>query len=100
MASEFREAVEEVIQGFRDERDREREALRSLAALKMWKRFLVGLRIKQRVDGYAIEGEEEDANAFDEGDESEGTEYIDEDEYGGGGFITDDDDGGGGFIPE
>jgi xeroderma pigmentosum group C-complementing protein len=85
-----------VIQGFRDERDREREDMRSLAALRMWKRFLVGLRIKERVDGYAIEGEG-DASVHDESEESD--VYIPDDDDGGG-FIPDDDDEGGGFIPE
>jgi len=88
VASEFREAVEEVIQGFRHERDREREEMRSLAALRMWKRFLVGLKIKARVDGYAIEGEgDEDGSVQDESAASDV-------------YIPDDDDGGGGFIPE
>ncbi|TVY45492.1 DNA repair protein rhp41 [Lachnellula subtilissima] len=88
VASEFREAVEEVIQGFRHERDREREEMRSLAALRMWKRFLVGLKIKARVDGYAIEGEGDEVGSVQ--DES-GTSDV---------YIPDDDDEGGGFIPE
>ncbi|TVY35721.1 DNA repair protein [Lachnellula occidentalis] len=91
VASEFREAVEEVIQGFRHERDREREEMRSLAALRMWKRFLVGLRIKARVDGYAIEGE---GNGDGDGslhDESEASDVY---------IPDDDDDEGGGFMPE
>jgi xeroderma pigmentosum group C-complementing protein len=75
--------------------------MRSLAALKMWKRFLVGLRIKQRVDGYEVEGEEDDARGVAKvpgSDDDDTDEYVDDDE--GGGFIPDDDDGGGGFIPE
>jgi xeroderma pigmentosum group C-complementing protein len=90
VASEFREAVEEIIQGFNDERDRQREEMRSLAALKMWKRFLVGLRIKQRVDGYEVKGEEDDARGTAKVPDSD----DDTDEY------VDDDDGGGGFIPD
>ncbi|TVY57478.1 DNA repair protein rhp41 [Lachnellula cervina] len=99
VASEFREAVEEVIQGFRHERDREREEARSLAALRMWKRFLVGLKIKARVDGYAIDGEGDGSVQ----DESEASDvYVPDDYDDGGGFIPDDDDDdeGGGFIPE
>jgi len=96
VASEFCEAVEEVILGSRHERDREREEVRSLAALRMWKRFLVGLKIKARVDGYAIEGEEDESV---EDESGEGDVYI-PDENDGGGFIPDDDDEGGGFIPE
>ncbi|TVY82826.1 DNA repair protein rhp41 [Lachnellula suecica] len=86
VASEFREGVEEVIQGFRDERERERENARSLAALKMWKRFLVGLRIKDRVDGYRVEGEEDDGGRS--VDQEDSDEYVDD----GGGFVPDDDD--------
>jgi len=73
--------------------------MRSLAALRMWKRFLVGLKIKARVDGYAIEGEgDEDGSVQDESAASD--VYIPDDD--GGGFIPDDDDDdeGGGFIPE
>ena len=32
--------------------------MRSLAALEMWRKFMIGLRIKERVDGYEIDGEE------------------------------------------
>lgn len=92
VAVEFREAMEAVIEGFRDERDREREHKREMAVLNMWKRFVVGLRIKERVDAYAVEGEEDDvrnwkANVDEEMDDSN-------DEY------VDDEDGGGGFFPE
>jgi len=75
--------------------------MRSLAALGMWKRFLVGLRIKQRVDGYALEGE---GNESMQDESGESDVYIPNDEDDGGGFVPDDDDddddGGGGFIPE
>lgn len=86
IATEYREAVEAVIEGFTDERAQAEEERRSLHALKMWKRFLVGLRIKKRVDAYEIEGEEpEDIEGDVEDADSE--EYIDDDE-------------GGGFFPE
>ena len=85
-----------MIEGFRNERDREREEVRSLAALRMWKRFLVGLRIKARVDGYAIEGEGDESVQ----DESEASDVYIPDDDDGGGFMSDDDDEGGGFIPE
>lgn len=72
--------------------------MRALAALRMWKRFMVGLRIKARVDGYANEGEEDDLSG-------ESDVFVPDADDGSdrGGFVPDDDDddcGGGGFIPE
>jgi xeroderma pigmentosum group C-complementing protein len=97
VAEECREAVEAVIEGMRDEQARVEEEMRALRALKFWKRFLVGLRIKERVDGYAVEGEDEEAKHGPEhgNDKSEmevrdGSEDSDE-------YV---DDGGGGFFPE
>lgn len=96
VATEYVEAVEAVIEGFRDEQARVEEEMRTLAALRMWKRFLAGLRIKERIDTYEVEGEAEEAapaqpesiedESNDEDMESEDTEYVD--------------DYGGGFIPE
>lgn len=92
-AEEYRAAIEAVIEGFRDEEAEAEQQMRSLAALRMWKKFMVGLRIKERVDGYVVEGEEadvvpvmdeDDSRIDDSGMESE--EYVD--------------DGGGGFFPE
>jgi xeroderma pigmentosum group C-complementing protein len=101
VAAEYQEAVEAVIDGFRYERQREREYERELAVLKMWRRFLAGLRIKNRVDAYASDGE---ASAEDipspslsdreKKDESE-SDFQDDQNY-------DDnaDEEGGGFFPE
>jgi xeroderma pigmentosum group C-complementing protein len=53
----------------------------------MWKRLLISLRIKERVDGYEVEGEEPDVVPQD--DHSSGMDsekYIDD---GGGGFLID-----------
>jgi xeroderma pigmentosum group C-complementing protein len=86
VATEYREAVEAVIAGFRDERAQAEEERRSLLAFKMWRRFLAGLRIKKRVDAYEIEGEEP-------GDIEDNVDDLDSDqEY--------NDDEGGGFFPE
>ena len=60
--------------------------MRSLAALRMWKMFMVGLRIKERVDGYEVEGEEAVIDPVEDDSGMESEEYID--------------DGGGGFFPE
>jgi xeroderma pigmentosum group C-complementing protein len=85
VAAEYREAVEAVIEGFRDEQARVEEQMRSYTALRMWKRLLVGLRIKERVDGYEVEGEEPDVVPQDDDDSGMDTdEYVDD---GGGGFL-------------
>lgn len=99
IASEYEEAVEAIIEGFRYEERQAEEDRRSLAALRMWKRFMVGMRIKERVDAYEVEGEEKPADAQ-EDDEGMQSEEYDMDEAGG--FLPDDgdDDGGGGFFPE
>lgn len=83
VAAEYREAVEEVIKAFEDERVQAEEERRSLAALKMWRRFLAGLRIRERIEGYEIEGERDTTFRY----EMEEAEDEDEDEYEGGGFL-------------
>jgi xeroderma pigmentosum group C-complementing protein len=89
VAVEYKEAVETVIEGLQDEKAQFDENMRSLAALRMWKRFMTGLRIKERVDAYKVEGE--DSEEDDDFQEEEG-EGMESEEY--------EDDGGGGFIPE
>ncbi|OBT45866.1 hypothetical protein VE00_04214 [Pseudogymnoascus sp. WSF 3629] len=97
IASEYQEAVEAIIQGFKDDEWHAKEERRSIAALRMWKRFMVGLRIKERVDAYEIEGEEkEDEYIQDDDDEGMQSEEYDMDEAGG--FFPEDE--GGGFVPE
>jgi xeroderma pigmentosum group C-complementing protein len=81
-AAEYKDAIKAVIEGFRDEQAEADEEMRSLAALRMWRRFMVGLRIKERVDGYEVEGEKVEPVEDDSGMESE--EYIDD---GAGGFF-------------
>jgi xeroderma pigmentosum group C-complementing protein len=99
VAVEYREAVEAVIEGFRDEQAQAEERTRTLNALRTWKRFLHGLRIKERVDGYDIEGDEPDAVQDDAESEAAGIAQADDDED----IESDEDymdDSGGGFIPE
>ena len=92
-----------MIEGFRDEQAQAEERRRTLNALRMWKRFLHSLRIKERVDGYDVEGEEPDIVQDDYAeseapgivrDEDDDDDDMESDEE----YI--DDDGGGGFIPE
>lgn len=101
VAEEYKEAVEAVIEGFRDEEREMAERRRRLVALRMWKKFMVGLRIKERVDTYKEEGEEDsdpDVYMEDAGDDGKGMESEEFDMDEAGGFLPDDD--GGGFIPE
>lgn len=116
VAAEYKEAVEAVIEGFRDEEREAEENRRAVVALKMWRKFFVGLKIKERVDAIEIEGktgreereereadEDEDADMADDGKGMESEEYdlgdedynVDEE----GGFFPDDDMEGGGFLP-
>jgi len=87
VAEEYKEAIEVVIEGIQDMREMDEEKMRGLRAVVMWKRFLVGLRIKARVDEYDM-GDEDN-------DEKEGGGFendTDEEEYNedeGGGFIVD-----------
>lgn len=88
VAAEYREAVEAVVEGLRDEQARAEEAMRSSALVKMWKRFLISLRIKERVKAYAPDADEPDIAQDDVGeDESDVSEYVEDGE-------------GGGFFPE
>lgn len=85
-AAEYKDAIEAVIEGFRDEQAEAEEEMRSLAALRMWRRFMVSLRIKERVDGYEVEGEKADIEPVEDDSGMESEEYID--------------DGAGGFFPQ
>lgn len=124
VAQEYQEAMDAVIEGFHDEVARAEDEARMLAAMKMWRRFLIGLRIKERVDSYAEEGEDDSIGEIErvkrakKGKAGSGGGFMpaedddEDDEEHGGGFIPDDDDddddesdeyiddGGGGFIPE
>lgn len=60
MAAEYAEAVEAVIDGFGEvEAEEERERRRAVA-VGMWRKFLAGLRVVERVRGYATKDEREE----------------------------------------
>lgn len=86
VASEYREAVEEVLKALDDERVRTEEERRSKEALKMWRRLLAGLRIRERIEGYEVEGERDAAIGREMAD-AEDESWEDSDE--GGGFLPD-----------
>lgn len=63
IATEFGEALKEVIHGLEDERLQAQLEAKSAETLRLWKHFLLKLRIAERVKNYAIEGEEADDEA-------------------------------------
>lgn len=81
IANEHREAIEEVLGGLEQERLQTESEMKSAETLGMWKHFLLKLRIAERVQGYAIEGDEADETSM----------RIDELEESGGGFFPDPD---------
>lgn len=81
-AEEYREALLAVLHGLRDERAQEEEEHRSKVALWMWKRLLAKLRVMERIESYAFEGDDANTSAA-----------VD---VKGGGFLPE----GGGFVPE
>jgi xeroderma pigmentosum group C-complementing protein len=130
VASEYAEATQEVIDAMIFEQENVAHAARSREALRLWRRFCLGLRIAERVNAMEIEGErgpvdvqgaidredksiieKEMAGGFfpDEADFAQPTGRNNnpppQEDFGGGGFVVDDDDeddgeGGGGFISE
>jgi len=115
VASEYGEAVEAVVEGFEWEAEMEAERQRGLEALRLWGRWLLRLRIRERLgvgsdeipvarfttDGkrpgakrrskrrVQSEGEEEDEDEGEEEDEETGEEEDGDEE---GGFLADIDD--------
>lgn len=128
VASEYAEAVQEVIDSMIYQQEEAANAARSRESLRLWRRFFLGLRIAQRVNAMEIDGEkgpsmdvqqeidredkqmveEEMAGGFfpDEADFAQPTRVErayepPQQDYGGGGFMADDEeDQAGGFIPE
>ena len=114
VAAGYAEAVHAVISGFEDQRAEAEELRRSHETIRMWKRFMVGLRIKETIEGYDVEGERDVVKE----ELEKADEEMEDDE--GGGFLPDRDgaiaeptvtrsyrpypaefeDEGGGFLPE
>ncbi|PYI12646.1 Rad4-domain-containing protein [Aspergillus sclerotiicarbonarius CBS 121057] len=77
IASEYREALEEVMECLESEKMQADLERKSAEALRLWKHFLLKLRIAERVKGYVVEGEREsgvDGNS----------KGLDPEEFGGG----------------
>lgn len=104
VAEEYAEAVRAVIDGFATQEEEAEEERRRAAVLRQWKRFLVALRIRERVWSGATEEERQEAEReadmeaemrdapsdvteeFDM-EEADGDD-DDDDDYGGGGFLV------------
>lgn len=105
-ALEYREALEEVIRCIEDERIQEELDRRTAEALRLWKHFLLRLRIAEKVKNYAIEGEaSEGEEEVSEKDRDVSDDASDDPDFAGeGGFTAEDNEhefaGGGGFLPE
>ncbi|KAL7810022.1 hypothetical protein V8C44DRAFT_123326 [Trichoderma aethiopicum] len=99
VAKEHEEAVRAVIQGMVDLEQEMEEDKRRYVALKLWRRFLMGLRIRERIWSGVGEEERKEADRQAEleaelgGAESDETEEFDM-------VVDDDDEGGGGFLVE
>lgn len=52
VAAEYAEAMATVIQGLQEEQESQMEAKRSFEMLRLWKKFLVGLRVAERMKKY------------------------------------------------
>ncbi|GBF59474.1 DNA repair protein [Trichophyton mentagrophytes] len=79
-ATEYREALEAIILGINDERQQAEETRRTMAALHMWKLFLIKLRVLERVNSYRVEGDDTRGDLVQSAQEAE--------------------EQGGGFLPE
>ena len=111
VAAEYEDAMKATIEGLADLEQEVEEQRKRLRALRMWRRMLMSLRIREKVwagvDPEERAEAERDADMAAEMEEAQSDvteEYdmeVDEDdpdgEFGGGGFMADDD--GGGFIP-
>lgn len=60
VAQEYKDAVEAVINGIEYAQEEAENSQRSEEALRMWRRFCLGLRIAQRVNAIEIDGERGD----------------------------------------
>jgi len=97
IAAEFGDAMKETILSLRWQVEREEQEKRGKEAIKWWKKFMVGLRVRERIMGYEIEGEKESDIRIDKEVHEKMEEIEDEEERGHnleqGGFLPDFDQG-------
>ena len=99
VAEEFQDAIYAAIEGMEDVQQELEDERRAAVALRMWRRFIMGLRIRERIWSGVNEDERREADREAElqaqldGAESDATEEFDM-------VIDDEDEGGGGFLIE
>ncbi|KAI9885596.1 MAG: rRNA-processing protein bfr2 [Watsoniomyces obsoletus] len=89
-AVEYQAAIAAVIQGFRDEEMNALAAIQSYECLQLWKRFLIALRVHERIGEYDVEGGGDDE---DDGGSLRNIQTAEEDD-------EDEDEARGGFFPD
>jgi len=57
VAQEYADAVQAVIDGMEAQQEEAEAAARTAESLRLWRRFLIGLRVTQRVNAIVIDGE-------------------------------------------
>ena len=100
VAEEYEDAIQAVIAGLNDVEQQLEEERKALAALKLWRRLLMGLRIRERIwsgvdpeERKAADKEAEAQAALDEEMADAPSDVTEE-------FEMEDDEGGGGFLIE
>lgn len=97
VAKEYEDAMKETILGLRWQIEREEQEKRGKEAIKWWKKFMVGLRVRERIMGYEIESEQK-SEAERDREVHEKMDEVDDEGEGGhrveqGGFLPDVDQG-------
>ncbi|EFQ98391.1 DNA repair protein rhp41 [Nannizzia gypsea CBS 118893] len=82
-ATEYRDALEAIILGIGYERQQTEETRRTMAALHMWKLFLIKLRVLERVNSYRTDGVSGREDLLQEvhGAEEQAGGFLPEDDY-------------------
>ncbi|KAM5346459.1 hypothetical protein ACJ41O_009464 [Fusarium nematophilum] len=113
VAREYEEGVRAIIEGLGGLEQEVEDERRRLRALRAWRKFLMGLRIREQIwsgvdaeerraadDKAAREAQLEQDIEDAPSDITEEFDMADDDDDTGGGFLADDDDMGGGFLVE
>ncbi|KAG5917436.1 hypothetical protein E4U61_002731 [Claviceps capensis] len=95
VAREYQEAIQAVLEGIADVQQEMEDERRGRAARRMWRRMLMGLRIRERI--WSGVGEEERREAEAEAEAERNAESDATDEFD---MVVDEEDGGGGFLVE
>ena len=87
IAGEYHEAAIETIKAFQHAIEQEEVSKRTAQVLYTWKRFLIGLRIRERIKSYHVEGEDLEAAAQTSPNDTDSASEYNPDEVAGGGFL-------------